>query len=61
MIDQKDEPLGQVAAHPRLVHVSQGTYKSDNPHPPAHLNPRTHRKPQYTRLSITSQLESSET
>jgi hypothetical protein len=21
----KDEPLGQIAAHPRLVHVSQGT------------------------------------
>ena len=26
----KDEPFGQVAAHPRLVHVSQGTYKKDN-------------------------------
>ena len=23
----KDAPLGQIAAHPRLVHVSQGTYK----------------------------------
>ena len=23
----KDEPLGQIAAHPRLVHVAQGTYK----------------------------------
>ena len=27
----RDEPLGQIAAHPRLVHVSQGTYcKSKN-------------------------------
>lgn len=59
---QEDEPLGQVAAHPRLVHVSQGTCKRNNPPGTSNnfSNPAPVANYKYTHFSITSQLESSE-
>jgi hypothetical protein len=58
---QEDGPLGQVAAHPRLVHVSQGTCRTSNTPSISNnfSNPAPIANYKYTRLLITSQLESS--
>ena len=56
-VDIVYEPLGQIAAHPRLVHVSQGTYHIHDKQDPRHEQ-RFPTTVKCAHFSIASQFES---